>query len=99
MNLAAPWVTMAEMDGLAAVLGWKTRVFDSNGRQVASTYNQTRSHLQHGLDVAESNAQAISALPELLAACQAALPHHQGGHSAVGMLLREAIAKATGDST
>lgn len=40
------------------------------------------------------NAQLISAAPDLLAACQAALPHHRGRTSKAGRLLRAAIIKA-----
>lgn len=49
-------------------------------------------------DEAVGNALLIAAAPELLKACEAALPHHQGGHSEVGRLLRAAIAKAGGKS-
>ena len=35
-------------------------------------------------------------LPDLLAACEAAILHHQGGHSEIGQILREAIKKARG---
>jgi hypothetical protein len=42
-----------------------------------------------------ADARLIAAAPDLLAACELALPHHQGGHSAVGAALRVAIAKAT----
>lgn len=37
---------------------------------------------------------SVEAAADLLAACRLALPHHQGGHSAVGAALRAAIAKA-----
>ena len=43
-----------------------------------------------------ADAHLIAAAPDLLAACEAALPHHQGGHSVVGRALRDAIAKAQG---
>lgn len=42
------------------------------------------------------DADLIAAAPDLLAACLAALPHHQGGHSTVGRMLAAAIAKAKG---
>jgi hypothetical protein len=45
-------------------------------------------------DEAEANARLIAAAPGLLAACEAALRHHQGGHSEIGAILRAAIAKA-----
>jgi hypothetical protein len=44
-----------------------------------------------------ADARLIAAAPDLLEACQMAMPHHQGGHSAVGAALRTAIAKATGE--
>lgn len=48
-------------------------------------------------DMSEADAHLIAAAPDLLAACEAALPHHQGGHSDTGRLLRAAIAKARGE--
>ena len=43
----------------------------------------------------DANGKLIAAAPNLLAACQAALRHHQGGHSEIGDILKEAIKKAT----
>ena len=39
----------------------------------------------------EADARALAAVPKLIEACLAAEPHHQGGHSKVGALLREAL--------
>lgn len=41
------------------------------------------------------NAKLIKAAPDLLKACVEAEKYHQGGHSEIGFLLREAIKKAT----
>lgn len=38
--------------------------------------------------------QVNNAAPELLEACKEALKHHQGGHSEIGHMLRNAIKKA-----
>lgn len=43
----------------------------------------------------EANAKLVVAAPILLEACIKALEHHQGGHSEIGFILREAIKKAT----
>ena len=42
-----------------------------------------------------ANAKLIAAAPELLDACVKALEHHQGAHSEIRLILREAIKKAT----
>jgi hypothetical protein len=41
-----------------------------------------------------ANAKLILAAKDLLKACLKALPHHQGGHSEVGLALKQAINKA-----
>lgn len=49
---------------------------------------------------AQANAAEIvrrwNAYEDLLAACEQALRHHQGGHSEIGSVLRAAIARARG---
>jgi hypothetical protein len=42
----------------------------------------------------KANAKLIAAAPDLLNACIEAETHHQGGHSELGDLLRNAIRKA-----
>jgi hypothetical protein len=68
--------------------------------------NATTYHGQHPLHCAEANARLIAAAPELLAACEAALPEldfvsdglGEGFHTVVDGL-RAAIAKAKGGVT
>jgi hypothetical protein len=45
-------------------------------------------------DECVANAKLMLAAPYLLDACLKALPHHQGGHSEVGLALKQAINKA-----
>jgi len=44
----------------------------------------------------KADATLIASAPDLLRACIEAEKHHQGGHSEIGHLLREAIKKALG---
>ena len=62
---------------------------------ISPYWQQICSFVNTGTAECKANAKLIAASPELLNACIEALKHHQGGHSEIGHILREAIKKAT----
>lgn len=67
---------------------------DGRGREVASLVaidDRPCARVTKGM---RATANLFAAAPELLAACEAAAAHHQGGGSEIGKQLRAAIAKA-----
>jgi hypothetical protein len=44
-----------------------------------------------------ANAALIAAAPEMYAALERAALHHQGGHSEIGAIIRDALARARGE--
>lgn len=75
-----PWHVEEEIDGY--MHGRLTRVKDTDSKQIASTFNQTRAEQQHKPDVCEANARLIASAPDLLKAARQAYemsPFHAGG--------------------
>lgn len=64
---------------------------DGRGREVALLTVDDGRDVTKGM---RATANLFAAAPELLAACEAAAAHHQGGGSEIGKQLRAAIAKA-----
>lgn len=82
----APNITTKDGNKLFDVRGWGYLTGSKGMKPEAATEEQG------------ANGRLAAAAPDLLAACKEAERHHQGHHSAVGKMLRAAIAKAEGRS-
>jgi hypothetical protein len=74
-------------------------IHDNTGRIIASINYQTNMNRGWGqnetIEKWKANAQLIATAPKLLEVLIEASKHHQGGHSEIGLKIREVINKAT----
>lgn len=91
-----PWKVYARATKSSNFGGYSNLVHATDDRGPCSVA-RVRGGNHDDREVVDANARLIAAAPELLEACKRALPHHQGGHSEVGALLRAAIANASGE--